>query len=423
MSANPADYSLADFYISDSPDVLQAPESFRHWLDAADWAISQYEPCFSAGPTARTLLGTGAGARSVINLSSYNYLGMASHPAVLRAMQDAMLRYGTGACGPPMLSGRTDLHARLEQKLASFLKQEAAALFSTGFSGGLAAVSGLARRGDVVVADSLAHMCVVDGVKLAGARLEYFQHNDPEDLDRVLAATKGKRRLVTVEGVYSMDGDMAALPQLLDVAEAHDVPVFIDEAHSILACGPTGGGVTEHFGAQRRIGIQFATCSKAFASLGGFTVGAKDTLHYMRYYAHPYTFSACMPPYIAAGMLAVLDLNGKEPGLRDTLRSNADYFRAQVRSLGLSTGNSTTHIVPIVVGEDRRLLYEACALMRERGLFVPPIDYPTVPQDQVRYRCSITAAHTRQDLDEALDIIACTLVPMMRAKGGLCQGV
>jgi glycine C-acetyltransferase len=226
-----------------------------------------------------------------------------------------------------------------------------------------------------------------------------------------------------VDGIYSMDGDMARLPELLDVAEAHGVPIFVDEAHSILACGPTGGGAAEHLAVQHRVGIQFGTCSKAFASLGAFAVSARETLHYMRYYAHPYTFSACMPPYIAAGMLAVLEVNRRETGLRGRLAANAEYFRSQARSLGLSTGNSTTHIVPIVVGDDRALLYEACALMRRRGLFLPPVDYPTVAQDQVRYRCSVTAAHTRADLDEALNILADTLVPALRSRGRLHRAV
>ena len=290
-------------------------------------------------------------------------------------------------------------------------------MFNGGFAGGLGAVSGLVRRGDVVVADELAHMCLVDGAKLSGARLEFFAHNDPADLDRVLDRHKGKRVLVVVEGIYSMDGDMARLPELLDVAELHRAPLFIDEAHSILCLGATGGGVVEHFNAQRRIGVHFATCSKSFASLGAFVAGRKETLHYMRYYAHAYTFSASMPAFMAASLIAVLDVNAGSHDLRATLQANGEYFRQGVRSLGLSAGHSTTHVVPIVVGPDRELLYEACARMRERGLFLPPIDYPTVPQDQVRYRCSVTAAHTRVDLDEALNIIEDTLVPMMRSRG------
>ena len=269
--------------------MLVPPDGFRWWLDAAGWAISQYEPCFTAGPNARTMLGSNGNARPVINLSSYNYLAMAGNPVVIKAMQDALTIYGTGACGPPMLSGRTDVHVRLEERLASFLRKESATLFNTGFTGGLAAISGLARRGDVVVADVLAHMCLVDGVKLSGARLDQFQHNSAADLDRVLGAHKGKRRLVVVDGVYSMDGDMADLPALLDVAEAHGVPLFVDEAHSILACGPGGGGVAEHFGVQQRVASSSAPAPRP-CQPGRFAVGARETLHYMRYYAHPYTF-------------------------------------------------------------------------------------------------------------------------------------
>jgi glycine C-acetyltransferase len=316
-----------------------------------------------------------------------------------------------------MLSGRTTIHAELEARLSALTRQEAITLFNGGFAGGLGVIAGLMRRGDVVVADALAHMCLVDGTKLSGARLELFAHNDAADLDRVLDGSRGKRRLVVVEGIYSMDGDMARLPQLLDVAEAHGVPVLIDEAHSILGCGPNGGGIVDQFGETNRVALQFATCSKAFAGLGSFVAGAAETLRYMRYYSHPYTFSACMPACTAAGLLAVLDLNATGGGLRRDLWNNAEYFRKGVQSLGLSTGNSNTYVLPIVVGADRGLLYEASALMRSRGLFIPPIDYPTVPQDQVRYRCSITAAHTRADLDEALNILEDSLVPLMRSRG------
>jgi len=415
MSPDPADYSLADFYISDSDSAVEPPEQFQWWCQAADWAMGQYEPHFAGGPANRTILADGDGGTPVINLGSYNYLGMAMHPAAIAASQKALGQFGTGACGPPMLSGRTTVHVELERRLAALAGQQSAVLFNGGFSGGLGAITGLMRRGDVVVADALAHMCLVDGSKLSGARLDFFAHNDPTDLDRVLDQHAGKRRLVVVEGIYSMDGDMARLPQLLDVAETHGVPVLIDEAHSILGCGPNGGGVVEHFGAAKRVALQFATCSKAFAGLGSFIAGRSEILRYMRYYSHPYTFSACMPSHIAAGLLAVLDLNTAE--LRTALWSNAEYFRKQAQSLGLSTGNSTTYVVPIVVGADRALLYEACGLMRSRGLFIPPIDYPTVAQDRVRYRCSITAAHTRADLDEALNILEDTLIPLMRSRG------
>jgi glycine C-acetyltransferase len=338
---------------------------------------------------------------------------------VLETAAAALRQYGAGASGPPMLSGRTDLHAALEERLARLLQQDAVALFTSGFSGALGAICGLARRGDVIVADRLAHMSLVDGARLSGARLVHFEHNDPASLDAVLAAEKGARRLVVVEGIYSMDGDMVRLPELLAVAEAHRTPLFIDEAHSILACGPTGGGVVEHFDAQQRVGVHFATCSKALASLGAFAAGSEETIRYMRYYAHSYTFSAGLPAVIVGAMLGALEVNERHPELRARLWDNARYFRRHLRDMGLDTGASDTYVVPIVVGPDRVLLYEACRQMRERGLFMPPVDYPTVPEDQTRYRASITAAHTTADMDEALSIIEDTLVPALRARGRL----
>jgi glycine C-acetyltransferase len=259
----------------------------------------------------------------------------------------------------------------------------------------------------------------VDGAKLSGARLVHFAHNDPASLDEVLGRERTTRKLVVVEGVYSMDGDMARLPELLDVAEAHGAALFIDEAHSILACGPTGGGVVEHFDAQQRVGVHFATCSKALASLGAFAAGSEDTIRYMRYFAHSYTFSAGLPAVIVGAMLGALDVNERHPELRGRLWDNARYFRQELRAMGLDTGASDTYVVPIVVGPDRVLLYEACAQMRARGLFLPPVDYPTVPEEQTRYRASITAAHTRADMDEALDVIEETLVPALRVRGRL----
>jgi glycine C-acetyltransferase len=416
---NPAALSLADFYVTDTPGILDPPPDFLRWVREADWAFSQYEPVFASAPTPRALLRQGDEAHPVVNLGSYNYLGLGMHPAVLDAAAAALRQYGAGASGPPMLSGRTDLHAALEERLGRLLQRDAVALFTTGFAGALGAISGLARRGDVVVADQLAHMSLVDGAKLSGARLVHFAHNDPASLDEVLGRERTTRKLVVVEGIYSMDGDMARLPELLDVAEAHGAALFIDEAHSILACGPTGGGVVEHFDAQQRVGVHFATCSKALASLGAFAAGSEDTIRYMRYFAHSYTFSAGLPAVIVGAMLGALDVNERHPELRGRLWDNARYFRQELRAMGLDTGASDTYVVPIVVGPDRVLLYEACAQMRARGLFLPPVDYPTVPEEQTRYRASITAAHTRADMDEALDVIEETLVPALRVRGRL----
>jgi len=422
MKHRPIDYSLADFFVSDSPNVMQPPQEFLQWREEGDWVFRQYEPCFAGPPAPRTFLMDGEQKRPIVNLGTYGYLGLNQHPDIVAASQAALLQYGTGCCGSPMLSGRTDLLLKLEQRLRQLLRKEEIIVFSSGFAGALGSVSGLVRRGDVVVADRLTHMSSLDGAKLSNAKLVFFEHNDPESLDQVLTNERAARRMVILEGIYSMDGDMARLPELLDVAESHGVPVFVDEAHSILACGPTGGGVVDHFGAQDRVAVHLGSSSKAISLMGGFVGGSEETIRYMRCYAHTYLFSAGLPPVLIGGTLAALEVAEREPERRQRLWDNAAYLRKNLHALGIDTGLSSTYIIPIMVGEDRELLYMACARLRERGLFLTPIDYPTVAQDQTRYRATVSAAHTQADLDLALNILEDTLVPMFRSKGLLRQG-
>jgi len=219
---------------------------------------------------------------------------------------------------------------------------------------------------------------------------------------------------MVVEGIYSMDGDFASLPALLEVAELHQCRTFIDEAHSILAWGDHGRGIVEHLGVEGRVGLSFATFSKAFAAVGGFVSGDRGTLEYLRYYSHPYGFSCALPPSVVAGLLKVLEIVRRDPSVRRRLHENTEYFRGQLLGMGLNLGQSTTQVVPIIIGSDRTLLYRLCHEMGEKGLFLAPVDYPSVPEDELRYRAAVTAAHTRQDLDEALQIIADTIVPAIR---------
>jgi glycine C-acetyltransferase len=413
MTFAPERYSLADFFVSDldSTDPTVPPADFSEWRRHTEWATRLYEPALHGPAQPRTSLEVGGRPRPVINLSSYNYLGLATHPEVVDAAKRALDEFGVGACGSPMLSGMTRLHRELEERLASYLGRESVMLFNSGFSGALGSLSGLLRKGDVAVVDSKVHVSLMDGVKLAQARLVPFEHNRAAALDEALQAHDGKRRLIVLEGVYSMDGDIAALPDLLDVAESHGVPVFIDEAHSILTCGTSGRGVVEHFGVESRVALQYATFSKAFAGLGGFVAGPRETIGYLRCYANSYGFSCALPPATVAALLAALGVARREPGLRERLWENCQYFREQVRGLGIDTGDSTTYVVPLIVGPDRAALYRIGNEMRDRGLFLAPVDYPSVPEDQVRFRASITAAHTRRDLDEALNIIADTMRP------------
>src|ERR1700757_1850228 len=415
MNVDPAKLSLSNFLGGESDDPLQPPPSFTNWMQLGAWAVELYEPELLSTADARTTINYAGKPRQVINLCSYNYLGLANHPDVIAAAHDALREYGMGACGAPVLSGMTDLHRELEREVAKFLDREDAMLFNSGFGGALGTISGLLRKSDVAILDNRAHLSLRDGAILSRCRTEKFEHNDPASLDVALNRQKARRQLVIVEGIYSMDGDFGNLPELLAVADSHGAKVFIDEAHSMLACGPTGRGAAEKFGVQDRFPLVYGTFSKAIGALGGFVAGSKETLQYLRFYAHPYVYSCALPPVVIAAILKALELGTSQPELRAQLWENADYFHAQLRSLGLDTGESTTYVMPIVIG-DRERMYRLGHELRRRGLGVGPGDFPAVPQHRICFRACVTAKHTRADLDEALNILADTLVPALLQK-------
>ncbi|HEX3620113.1 MAG TPA: aminotransferase class I/II-fold pyridoxal phosphate-dependent enzyme [Candidatus Udaeobacter sp.] len=415
MNDDPAKLSLSNFLAGESDDPLQAPASFTNWMRVGAWAVQLYEPELLATADARTVINYGGKPRPVINLCSYNYLGLANHPEVLAAAHEALRTHGMGACGSPMLSGMTDLHRELERRVAKFLRREDAMLFNSGFGGALGTISGLLRKTDVALLDNRSHLSLRDGAVLSRCRTEKFEHNDPASLDAALSRHKGRRQLVIVEGIYSMDGDFGNLKELIAMAESHGASVFIDEAHSMLACGEHGRGAAEKFGVEDRVPLLYGTFSKAFGALGGFVAGSKETLQYLRFYAHPYVYSCALPPVVIAAILKSLELGTSQPELRAQLWENADYFHAQLRSLGLDTGESTTYVMPIVIA-DRERMYRLGHELRRRGLWVAPVDYPAVPQSRICFRACVTAMHTRADLDEALNILADTLVPALLEK-------
>ena len=415
MNEDPAKLSLSNFLAGESDDPLQAPATFTNWIRLGAWAVELYEPELLATADARTVINYAGKPRPVINLCSYNYLGLANHPEVLAAAHEALRTHGLGACGSPMRAGMTDLQRELERRVAKFLGREDAMLFNSGFGGALGTISGLLRKSDVALLDNRSHLSLRDGAVLSRCRTEKFEHNDPASLDAALSRQKGRRQLVIVEGIYSMDGDFGNLKELLSVAESHGASVFIDEAHSTLACGEHGRGAAEHFGVEERVPLVYGTFSKAFGALGGFVAGSRETLQYLRFYAHPYVYSCALPPVVIAAILKALELGTSQPELRAQLWENADYFHAQLRGLGLDAGASTTYVMPIVVG-DRERMYRLCHELRRRGLWVAPVDYPAVPQNKICFRACVTAKHTRADLDEALNILADTLVPALLQK-------
>src|SRR5207248_2757142 len=348
MNQDPAKLSLSNFLAGESNDPLQAPASFTNWMRLGAWAVELYEPELLATADARTMINYDGKPRPVINLCSYNYLGLANHPEVIVAAHQALRTHGLGTGGSSMLSGMTDLHRELERRVAKFLGREDAMLFNSGFGGALGTISGLLRKTDVAILDNRSHLSLRDGAVLSRCRTEKFEHNDPVSLDTALTRHRGRRQLVIVEGIYSMDGDFGNLKELIEVAESHGARVFVDEAHSMLACGDHGRGAAEMFGVEERIPLIYGTFSKAFGALGGFVAGCKETIQYLRFYAHPYVYSCALPPVVVAAILRALEIGTSETDLRKQLWENADYFHKQLRELGIDTGRSTTYIMPIV---------------------------------------------------------------------------
>jgi glycine C-acetyltransferase len=406
---DPLKFSLADFGWNDNPDVLSPPEDFQKWAGdpAVSMGMSLYEQPLQGSPRPRTRIRNGFDGeeRDIINLTSYNYLGLSTHPEVLEAAKTAADEYGLSASGAAMLSGTFDLHEEFAQKLADFKQKGACMLFSSGLGGNMGAIQGLLRKGDVLVIDSKCHRSIVDGGTLSGAKITTFDHNDAEHLDAVLDKHSGKRRLVVIEGVYSMDGDLCDLPAISEVCESHQVPIYIDEAHSTLMFGENGRGAAEHFGLEDKVGVSFGTLSKSFGGVGGFVCANEPIVRYMKYYASPFQFSCALPPPIVAGMMKSLEVATRDSTLRDELWDNVAYFRKNLEALNLDLGDSESQIIPIIVGDDGRQLYSMAVQCQQRGLFLQPVDFPAVEAHARRFRISVSSQLSKEDIDEACNII------------------
>ncbi len=402
-------FSLADFTYNDSDHVLDPPSDFETWADdpRIDLAMRFFEQPLEDAPTPRTQLHHRISGQSeaMINLTSYNYLGLSTHPEVLEAAKEALERYGLGASGAAMLSGTFDQHRQFAEELAAFKGRDAAMLFPSGYAGNVGAIQSLMQRGDVLVIDDKCHRSIVDGATLSGAKMVSFRHNDPESLDEVLERHGDKRCMVVLEGVYSMDGDLADLPTLVPVCEAHDVPIYLDEAHSSLIFGEHGKGVAEHFGLEDKIGLDFGTLSKSFGGIGGFVCGDERIVRYMKCYASPFQFSCALPPPVVAAMRKSLEVATRDSTLRDQLWENVHYFRDQLETMNLDLGESKSQVIPIIIGSSGEELITLATQAQQRGLYLQPIDFPAVEAHARRFRISVSAQLSRHDIDEACNII------------------
>jgi glycine C-acetyltransferase len=322
---------------------------------------------------------------------------------VIEAAKAALDRYGLGAAGSPILSGTMDVHVRLEEAVARFKRKEAAMVFPTGYSTNIGMISGLMRPGDWVIADQNAHASIVDGAILSKANVRFFRHNNPADLERKLKQVTGKK-LVAVEGVYSMDGDVCPLPEIVAVAKKHGARIMLDEAHSAFVYGPNGRGIAEQYGLEDEVDIHIGTFSKALGGQGGYVAASRHLYNYLKGFARARVFSCALSPVVAAGVLKSLELAQSEPQLRERLWANVRHIRSRLESEGVDVGDSTSQVVPIMVRNDRRV-FEICEKLLRAGIYLQPVIYPAVAKHRSRFRVSISAMHTFEQLDAGVAIL------------------
>ncbi|MDY6834835.1 MAG: aminotransferase class I/II-fold pyridoxal phosphate-dependent enzyme [Chloroflexota bacterium] len=413
-------YSLADFHYNDNPNVLLPPEDFDSWVNhpllADTFSCTGYQLATSPGTTTYLLDITNNDRIKVINLSSLNYLGLSYHPEVIQAAKVALDQYGLGSAGVPLVGGTFDLHLDLARKLAEFKQKEDCILYSSGFGGNVGALQGVLRRDDVLILDEKCHKSMVDGGTLSGAKMLFFDHNDPEHLATILETHSGKRILVGVEGVYSVDGDLARLDEIIQVCDQYQAATYIDEAHSNLIFGPNGRGVAEYFGVEDKIGMTFGTLSKSFGVVGGFVCSNARIIRYLKGYSPPWLYSTTPPPPVIAGLIKELEIATRDSSLRDRVLANASYMRKSLLDMKLDIGCSQSHIIPIMVGSSGEKLFNLAAEVRKRGLLLMPIDYPAVPAHLRRFRLSVSAMLTKEEMDTSLNIIEDVIAKALRAE-------
>jgi 8-amino-7-oxononanoate synthase len=341
----------------------------------------------------------------LIMCGSNNYLGLTTHPKVRQAALEAIARYGTSCTGSRFLNGTLELHEQLEHELAEWVGKEAALTFSTGMQVNLGTISALVGRGDVIVMDKDDHASIVDGARLSGGEIQRFRHNDMEHLERVLASIpEDKSTLVVVDGLFSMEGDIAPLPELTRLCKKYGARLMVDDAHAMGVLGG-GKGTAAHFGLTDQVDLIMSTFSKSFASLGGFIAGDEPVIHYIKHHARALIFSASITPASAAAALAALHVMRDEPELVQRVNQNAEKMRRGFRELGFNTGNSVTPVIPIIIGDDERT-FLAWKLLFEGGVFVNPVISPATPPGRQLLRTSYMASHTEEQLNRVLDVFA-----------------
>jgi 8-amino-7-oxononanoate synthase len=395
---------LSHFRGGEGNDIFDIQGHFAHWAEQARPGGYYLYEMFATSAPGRNIRLAQTGERPLLNLASYNYLGLAQDPRVIDAAAAALARYGLGAAGSPYLSGLLNVHEELAEAIARFKHCEAALLFPTGYAANVGTIAALVGPGDVVICDILAHASIFDGCAQSRAKLSLFRHNDPRSLARKLEQATG-RVLVIVEGVYSMDGDIAPLREIANLCRKHGARLLVDEAHSAFIYGEHGRGLAEHFGVEELVDIHLGTLSKSLGGMGGYVAGSSELIDYLRPYARSQMFSCALAPPIAGGVLEALRIASAEPQRRTRLWENVARMRATLRHHGVDTGDSTSQVIPIMINDDRKV-FAVTERLLEVGIYLNPIRYPAVKRNRSRLRVSISAAHDGGELELAAARIA-----------------
>jgi len=374
-------------YLADELDALRAQGLYRRLrvLDGEQKARTSFDH------------------RSVVNLSSNNYLGLTTHPKLRERAIEAIRLFGVGSGSVRPIAGTMSIHMELEQKLAAFKHTEATVVFQSGFTANAGTVSSILGKDDFIVSDELNHASIIDGARLSRASIKVFPHRDAAAARAIVAALpRDRRTLIITDGVFSMDGDIGALPELCDVADEFGCIMMVDDAHASGVFGKNGRGTVDHFGLHGRVDVQVGTLSKAIGALGGYVAGSKALIEFLYHRARPFLFSTSHPPAVAAACLGAIEVLETEPQLIERLWDNTRFFKSGLQALGFNTGTSESPITPVIVGDAARAMKLSDELFQE-GVFAQGIGFPTVARDKARVRTIVTATHTRDELQFALE--------------------
>lgn len=381
-------------------DIFDKCYDFTDADEVKEMGIYPYFRAISSGQDTEVMVD----GKKMIMIGSNNYLGLTSHPKVKEAAMEAVKNYGSGCSGSRFLNGTLVIHEELERKLAEFMRKEAAQVFSTGFLTNLGTISTLVNRKDNVIIDRSDHASIVDACRLSFGNVIKFKHNDMSDLKRVLSSCENKAgKLIVVDGVFSMEGDIANLPEIVSLAKQNNARVMVDDAHAIGVLGEHGRGTAEYFNLENEVDIVMGTFSKSFASIGGFIVASERVINYIKHFSRALIFSASPPPAAVAACLAALDIIKSEPERRERLWEITRRMHKELKALGFNIGNSQTPIIPIYIGDDIKT-FQFWKMLSDEGIFTNPIISPAVSPGSQLLRTSYTATHTDEQLDKVLEV-------------------